>query len=199
MFKKSVTIKDYERFRWFFTSNDILVIGGKSDKQNESIIERFSKPEYTIMHTSKPGSSFVIIQNKNPSKQDLKEAAIFCGCFSQQWKLNKKIIEIDIFKGKQIYKNKSMKTGTFGIHGAKKLLKIKPKLFLIIQKGILRSVPESIKEKKLIEITPGNLSKEISTKNIARTLKEKYNLLISKSEILQALPSDKINIKIIKK
>jgi predicted ribosome quality control (RQC) complex YloA/Tae2 family protein len=73
--------KDYRNYRWFFTSNGILVVGGKSDEQNELVIKNFLKPEYTVMHTSKPGSSFTIIQSDNPSKEDLEETAIFCACF----------------------------------------------------------------------------------------------------------------------
>ena len=62
----SAKTKDYKNYRWFFTSNNILVVGGKSDKQNELALKHFLKPEYTITHTSKPGSPFMIIQSKNP-------------------------------------------------------------------------------------------------------------------------------------
>ena len=31
--------KDYKKYRWFFTSSDNLVIGGKSAEQNEEIMK----------------------------------------------------------------------------------------------------------------------------------------------------------------
>ena len=187
--------KRYENYRWFFTSNGILVIGGKSDSQNELALKNFLKQNYTVIHTSQPGSSFMIIQSDNPSKKDIDETAIFCACFSKQWKLNKKIIEIDIFKGGQIYKTKIMKTGTFGIKGAKKTIKIKPELVLIIQKGKLKAVPKTTNEEKLLEIKQGNLSKEQAAELIARKIKDKYHFPISKEEIMGAIPSDKLSVK----
>ena len=85
----------YLKYRWFYTSSGKLVIGGKSSKQNEEIMKKVMK-EDVIMHTSTPGSPFCII--RKPSKEDLEEAAIFTGCFSQEWKKHKKKTEIQIFK-----------------------------------------------------------------------------------------------------
>lgn len=185
----------FENYRWFFTSNGILVVGGKSDSQNELAIKNFLKPEYIVIHTSQPGSSFMIIQSDIPSKKDIDETAVFCACFSKQWKLSKKTIEVDIFQGKQIYKTKAMKTGTFGVHGDKKTLKVKPELVLVIQKGRLKAVPQTTKEKKLVEITQGNLSKEQAAEKIAKKIKDKYHFPISRDEIMSAIPSDKLNVK----
>ena len=69
MNQKSSPEKDYENYRWFFTSNDVLVVGGKSDEQNELVIKNFLKPDYIVMHTSAPGSSFMIIQSEKPAKK----------------------------------------------------------------------------------------------------------------------------------
>jgi predicted ribosome quality control (RQC) complex YloA/Tae2 family protein len=117
MNKKSSLDKDYENYRWFFTSNNVLVIGGKSDEQNEIALKKFLRPEYTVMHTSAPGSSFMIIQSEKPAKKDLDETAIFTACFSKQWKSTSSDIEIDIFQGSQIYKTKSPQTGAFVFSG----------------------------------------------------------------------------------
>lgn len=187
--------KRYEEFRWFFTSDNVLVVGGKNDEQNELIIDSFLKPNYTVMHTSLPGSPFCIIQSNNPSKKDIEETAIFCACFSQQWKLGKKLIEIDVFKGENIYKIKSMKTGTFGVKGEKKVIKVKPELALVIQNGKLRAVPKTTKQKKLVEIKQGLLTKEQATERISRLLKDKYSFPVSKDEITGAIPSDKLSVK----
>jgi hypothetical protein len=190
-----INLKAYESYRWFFTSEGKLVVGGKSDEQNELVIKNFLKPDYTVMHTSSPGSSFMIIQSKNPSKKDIEETAIFTGCFSKQWKNSVKNIEIDIFKGEQIYKLKSMKKGTFGVKGDKKTIKIKPELALVIQKGKFKAVPNTTKEKKLARIMQGTLSKEKASEILAKIIKDKFHLPVHKDEIMSAIPSDKINIK----
>jgi len=189
--------KDYRNYRWFFTSEGNLVIGGKSDEQNEVVIRNFMKPDYTIMHTSLPGSGFMIIQSDNPSKKDLDETAVFCACFSQQWKEvnSKQKIDVDVFKGEQIYKNKSMKIGTFGVKGEKQVKKVKPELVLVIQKGKLRAVSKTTKEKKLVEIKPGKLSKEQASEKIAKKIRDKFHFPISKEEIMSAIPSDKLDVK----
>ena len=196
MLKLLNPIRNYENYRWFFTSDGTLVVGGKSDKQNELVLKNFLKPNYVVMHTNRPGSAFMIIQSDNPSNKDLKETAIMTACFSQQWKkANGKNIEVDMFKGPQIYKNRNMKLGTFGVRGGKKTFKIKPELVLVIQKGKLRSVPSSTKEKKLALIKPGKLDKEKAAELIVRKIKDKYQLPITKEEIMQAIPSDKLSVK----
>lgn len=193
----STPAKDYKNYRWFFTSNNVLVVGGKSDEQNEQALKYFLKPNYTIMHTSKPGSPFMIIQSDKPTKKDLEETAIFCACFSKQWKIVKPSskIDIDIFKGGQIYKSKLMKKGTFGIKGKKETIKVKPELVLIFQKGKLKAVPKNSYEKILAEIKPGKLSKEQAAEKIAKKIKDKFHLPIIKDEIMQAIPSGKLSVK----
>ena len=187
--------KDYRNYRWFFTSNNVLVVGGKSDKQNEFVIKNFLKLDYTLMHTSLPGSPFMIIQSSKPTKKDLEETAIVTASFSHQWKLGKKKIEIDVFKGTEIYKTKSMKMGTFGVKAKKKTMKVKPELVLIIQKGKLRAVPVTTKEQVLVTIKQGKLSKEEASEKIAKKIKDKFHFPISKQEIMQAIPSDKLSVK----
>tara|TARA_Y100000310_G_scaffold307462_1_gene349555 strand:- start:228 stop:812 length:585 start_codon:yes stop_codon:yes gene_type:complete len=187
--------KDYENYRWFFTSNNVLVVGGKSDGQNESIIKNFLKPEYTIMHTSAPGSPFMIIQSDKPTKKDLNETAVYTGCFSKQWKNSNKKIEIDVFKGEQIYKLKSMKIGTFGVKGKKETMKVKPELILVIQKGKFRAVPDPDGKSKLAFIKPGKLSKEQAAEKLAKIVRDKFHLPAHKEEIMQAIPSDKLSVK----
>ncbi|MFA5173676.1 MAG: NFACT RNA binding domain-containing protein [Candidatus Pacearchaeota archaeon] len=193
--KANKNFKDYRNFRWFFTSEGTLVIGGKSDEQNEFVLKNFLKPNYVVMHTSKPGSSFMIIQKDNPSEKDINETAMFTACFSQQWKKAEKTIDIDIFKGSQIYKIKGMKLGTFGVKNKEKTIKVKPKLDLIIQKGKLRAVPANGHEEKLGEIIQGNLTKEQAAEKIGKIIRDKFHLPISKEEIMSAIPSDKLSVK----
>ncbi len=185
----------YDSFRWFITSNGNLVVGGKSDAQNEIVIKNFSKPDYIVMHTSKPGSSFMIIQSDRPNEKDISETAIFCACFSQQWKTGSEKISIDIFRGHQIYKVRGMKTGTFGVKGEKKTVKVNPELVIVMQKGKLRAVPITTKEKKLVEIKHGRLNKEEAADEIVKMIKDKYHFPVSKEEVMQAIPSDKMSVK----
>jgi hypothetical protein len=194
---KKITKLDniYNSYRWFFTSDGNLVVGGKSDEQNEIALKNFLKPNYIVMHTSEPGSPFMIIQSDKPSKKDMEEAAIFCACFSQSWKHGKKEISIDVFKGEQIFKIKSMKKGTFGVKGIKKKIIAKPELAIVIQNGKIRAVPISTKEEILAYVIQGKLSKVEAAEKLSKKIKQYYAFPISKDEIMSALPSDKIEVK----
>ena len=144
---------NYMNYRWFYTTNGTLVVGGKNKEQNEIVIKNFLKPDYIVLHTSSPGSPFMIIQSNKSSKQDIEEAAIFCACFSKEWKILKskdRKITINVFKGDQIYKLKTMKTGTFGVKGKIKKINVKPGLFLVVQKNIIISIPKIKRKDKII-------------------------------------------------
>lgn len=177
---------DYQKYRWFFTSSGILVIGGKSDEQNEEIV-RIAKASDVILHTKAPGSPFCVIQESVEEREkDMEEAATFCACFSQAWKKGKSPIEVQSFTKNQVYKEKKMKTGTFGIKGEIKKIKVKLNLWLDFQEGKLRSVPF---ETDIASITPGKMKKEETAKKISQKLE------IPIEEVMSALPSDGLEIK----
>jgi len=190
--------KDYRKYRWFFTSSDNVVIGGKSAEQNEEIMKKHSesREDYVVMHTSAPGSPFTLI--KSPNKKDLDEMAIFTACFSQQWKKNNDSAEVDIFTIEQVNKDKKMKTGTFGVMGKIQRKKVKLELSLDFQKGKLRAVPRMTVKKPFVILTPGPLSKEQAVEQLVKIIKNKFNYIMSKDEIMAALPAKDISIKEVK-
>lgn len=112
------------KFREFLTDRNTLIFGGKSAENNEELVKQVEEEE-EVFHTDTPGSPFVNIKGK-PKKGDLNQAAIFCAAFSKDWKKNKNDVEVHKFKGKDIYKDKRMKTGTFGVKKFK-VTKVKKK------------------------------------------------------------------------
>jgi len=110
------------RFREIITNMNTLIIAGRNAQNNEELIAQVGKNE-EIFHTIAAGSPFVNIKGK-ARRGDIKQAAIFCAAYSREWKKNKKDVVVHRFKGKDIYKEKRMKTGTFGI---KKFKRIKVK------------------------------------------------------------------------
>ena len=109
------------KFREFKTSSGKIVLAGKSAENNEELVEQIKNYE-NVFHTAKPGSPFVNIKSKTPNAKDRKESAIFCASKSQDWRDNKSDVEIHWFKGKDIYKNKNMKAGCFGVKKFKTIL-----------------------------------------------------------------------------
>jgi hypothetical protein len=175
----------YFRYRWFMTSNKRLVIGGKSAEQNEEIVSELLKSgkNYAVMHTQEPGSPFAVIQSDSYNEKDLEETAIFTACFSRAWREKKKEAIIDVFKAEQIYKKKSMKSGTFGVSGDIERMKVFLKLYLTEQEGVLRAVPFKVSGKNVICIVSGPITKEHFAEQIS------IKLDVVKDEVLQALPT----------
>ncbi len=92
---------------------------GKDAKSNDELVKQFKGKENIIMHTAKPGSGFCVIKDLKPSKRDIKEAAIFCARYSHDWRDNKSDVNVHMFKGKEVYKEKGMKIGTWKVKNSK--------------------------------------------------------------------------------
>lgn len=113
------------KFRQFTTNLGVRVLTGKDAKSNEDLIKQVEDGEI-VLHTAKPGSPFINIKHEKPGKRDLKEAAVFCASRSQDWRDNKSDVEVHQFYGRDIYKEKKMKLGTFGVKRFK-IIKVKKK------------------------------------------------------------------------
>lgn len=182
-------VQNYKRYRWFITRTGILVIGGKSAVQNDSLVQEVSKHKetYLMMHTVAPGSPFAVLcaPLATLSPQDIEEAAIFTGCFSRAWKAGKRRVKIHLFSSTQVHKASSMKQGTWGVKGAVQEQIVELKLTLTKQRGVLRAVPYTSSSKSSLVLTPGTIAKE----DMLPKLELELNQTFHKEEILQALPT----------
>jgi hypothetical protein len=188
--------ENYEKYRWFFTSSEKLVVGGKSALQNDELLRSLkkTKKDFVVMHTSTPGSPFSVIVSlkKQVRKSDIEQAAVFTGCFSRAWRSGKKKAEIHVFTLSQLYKTKKMKAGTWGVKPLVKKKSVLLELVLAKQKGKLRAVPEKSVKKKdiLLKIKPGKIDK----KDILPKLQIELTESFSQEELLSALPSGGVAI-----
>lgn len=114
------------KFREFISKKGTLILSGKNAENNEELIAQVL-PDEEVFHTEAPGSPFVNIKGK-PKPGDIKEAAVICAKYSQNYRDNKSDVIVNHFKGKDIYKKKDMDKGTFGV---KKNMKLKIKKELI--------------------------------------------------------------------
>jgi len=108
------------KFRKFETSTGKTVLGGRNAENNEELI-RQARSNEIVLHTKSPGSPFVNIKSpaSRVDREDIKEAAIFCARYSQDWRDNHRDVEVHVFSGKDIHKEKGMKLGTFGVKNFK--------------------------------------------------------------------------------
>ena len=102
---------------------------GRNSQNNDELVNSYKGKNNIILHTAKPGSPFCIIDkiNTKPTKEEIKLSAIICASKSQDWRDNKKDVLVHLFTGKEVYKEKIMKGGTWGIKKKPKIVKIKKK------------------------------------------------------------------------
>ena len=53
----------FEKFFWFVSSENYLVIGGKDAQQNELLVKRYMKPNDVYVHADLHGAATVIVKN----------------------------------------------------------------------------------------------------------------------------------------
>jgi predicted ribosome quality control (RQC) complex YloA/Tae2 family protein len=85
----------YERFRWFHTDEDFLVIGGRNADQNEELVKKYLDAGDLFFHTQARGGPATILKAAGPSEsgrdveipeRSREEAAQFAVSYSSVWK-----------------------------------------------------------------------------------------------------------------
>eukprot|EP00934_Nitzschia_sp_Nitz4_P008699 Nitzschia sp. Nitz4//scaffold31_size150131//110698//114270//NITZ4_002845-RA/size150131-processed-gene-0.142-mRNA-1//-1//CDS//3329547710//8689//frame0 len=88
----------FEKFNWFITSDNYLVIAGRDAQQNEQIVKRYMRVGDAYLHADVHGASSCILRAKRRrlpngktqtlplSEQALREAGSFTICQSSAWK-----------------------------------------------------------------------------------------------------------------
>ena len=81
----------FEKFSWFVTSENYLVIGGKDAQQNESLVKKYMDKGDLFFHCELHGAAVMIL--KNPSRgvvppMSIEECATFEVCHSPSWTNN---------------------------------------------------------------------------------------------------------------
>jgi len=197
--------KWFERYYWFFSSNNILVIAGKSARNNETILKRYTRPQDLVLHADFP-SPFVVIRNDLNQvlpAETIYEAAVFAANYSEAWEKKMETEQISVFyvKPEQVVKPEGAGKGIFEIIGEKKYLeKIEPRLSIgmkqeeVFNAKLIFGPPTAVKTHTpyLVTITPG----ETDAKTLAEEIKKELLLKVC-PEISK--PTEAIGLKEIEK
>ncbi len=122
----------YEKFRWFHSSDGLLVIGGRDASTNETLIKKHMEPQDIVFHADVVGAPFVLIktQGETPTEQSLKEAAQFAGSYSRAWKEALAAIDVYWISPPQVSQSppsgQYLPRGSFMIYGTKNYVKNVP-------------------------------------------------------------------------
>lgn len=66
----------FEKFYWFISSENYLVIGGRDQQQNELIVKRYLRTNDVYVHADIQGASSIVIRNPFTGNSDDPQAAI---------------------------------------------------------------------------------------------------------------------------
>jgi predicted ribosome quality control (RQC) complex YloA/Tae2 family protein len=77
----------YERYRWFFTSDGLLAIGGRDASSNSSVIRKYLENDDKVFHAEIFGSPFFLLKKSSESNMNsILETAQATVCFSRAWR-----------------------------------------------------------------------------------------------------------------
>lgn len=201
--------KWYESFRWFKSSEGVLVLGGRDVKTNTTLYNKYMEPDDLFMHADFRGAPVVIIKKseKPVSDETLQEAAQFAVSFSSAWKSGWGQADVYWVTREQVSESppsgEYLERGSFIIRGQRNYIKGVP---LKLAVGIIESDGEVLpisgpssaiekQTKNFVIIKPGSVSKGKLAQQIKyqllrkapAELAEKINLLPI-SEIENILP-----------
>jgi len=78
----------FERYRWFFSTDGFLVIGGRDAETNEELVKKYLEPRDLFLHADVHGAPVVIVKSQGNEipESTLREAAQFAVSYSSIWK-----------------------------------------------------------------------------------------------------------------
>lgn len=135
----------FEKFLWFISSENYLIIAGRDQQQNEMIVKRYLRAGDIYVHADLHGATSCVI--KNPSGEPipprtLTEAGTMAVCYSAAWDA-KVVTSAWWVHHHQVSKTaptgEYLTTGSFMIRGKKNFL---PPSYLIMGFGFLFKVDE---------------------------------------------------------
>ena len=72
----------FEKFKWFVSSENYMVLAGRDAQQNELLVKRYMKPRDVYMHADAHGAPTVIIKNDSPDQPVLPKTLNEAGAFA---------------------------------------------------------------------------------------------------------------------
>jgi predicted ribosome quality control (RQC) complex YloA/Tae2 family protein len=78
----------FEKFYWFISSDNYIVLGGRDQQQNDLLVKRHFRPGDLYVHADLHGATSVIIKNLTGNEvppRTLQEAGLLACCHSAAW------------------------------------------------------------------------------------------------------------------
>ncbi|WP_440953386.1 ribosome rescue protein RqcH [Methanococcoides sp. FTZ1] len=171
----------YDRFRWFFSSDGFLIVGGRDADTNEELVKKYMEKRDIVFHTQAPGAPITIIktEGKDVPETTLEEAARFVVSYSSVWKSGQFSGDCYWVKPEQVSKTPEsgeyLKKGSFIIRGERNYYRDVPVgaavgLELGAETRVIGGPVSAIQNsgKYVVEIVPGKFNQNDIAKKVYR-------------------------------
>lgn len=179
----------FEKFRWFYSSDGLLVIGGRDSTSNEVLIKKHVEPQDIIFHAEIMGAPFVVIKSKGKPipEQTINEAAQLAASYSRAWKEMLSTVNVYWVTPEQVSKTppsgQFLKKGSFMISGSKNFVrgvslriaigvKLNDKHIRVVG-GPVEAI--SVQANTFVEVVPGDQKSSQLAKDIRHRLSTKVS------------------------
>ncbi|KAF1073344.1 hypothetical protein MKMG_02185 [Methanogenium sp. MK-MG] len=174
--------KWFHRFRWCYTSDGVLMVGGKDAGTNEEVVKKYLQGGDTFVHADVHGGSVIIVKG-NTEKND--EVAQFAASYSNAWKNGHLTADVYAASPNQVSKTPEtgeyVSRGSFIIRGERTYtrnvglgvaigLQVAPEL------GVIGGPIDAVKcrAEHYVILRPGRYEPNDVAKKILRMLRDKY-------------------------
>jgi predicted ribosome quality control (RQC) complex YloA/Tae2 family protein len=193
-------MKWFERFRWFISSDGLLVIAGREASTNREVVEKHMEDGDRYLHADIVGAPHVVVKTggKEVPESTLREAAEFAAMHSRAWREGLGSLDVYWVMPSQVSRRapsgEYIPRGAYMIEGKRNFLKvaIEAAVGVVPVEGdqLVMCGPASAVghySKVVIHIIPGNIKKS----DISRDLQAKLRTAgfdVSIDELMRAIP-----------
>jgi hypothetical protein len=170
----------YHRFRWFVTSDGVVVLGGRDASQNEELVKKYMGGQDLFVHADVHGASVVIVKGKT---EHMDEVAQFAASYSGSWRSGH--FSADVYSALPAQVSKTPESGefisrgSFIVRGERTYYRNVPLavgigLMLEPHAAVIGGPPSVIKgkTKAYTELKPGQFEPNDVAKKVLRILKQ---------------------------
>jgi hypothetical protein len=193
-------MKWFERFKWFISSDGILVIAGRDASTNREVVEKHMEADDRYLHADIVGAPHVVVktEGKEAPKGTLREAAEFAAMHSRAWREGLGALDVYWVMPSQVSRRapsgEYLPRGSYMIEGKRNFLKVPIEAAVgvmtldgdqVVLCGPVSAVNRH--SKIAIRIAPGPVKKS----DLSRELQIKLRAAgfdISIDELMRALP-----------
>lgn len=195
--------KWFERYRWFISSDGMLVIAGRDARTNSEVVEKYMEPNDRHLHADIVGTPHVVVKTggREVPETTLQEAAEFAAMHSRAWREGLGNLDVYWVMPEQVSKRAPSGTylpkGSYVIEGERNFLKVPVKgavgVLVVDGEEVVTCGPSSAMQKHsrvVVEVSPGGSKKSELTRKIQSRLKA-AGIVVSLEEIERVLPPGK--------